>query len=254
MFKEPSKARSVAAGLYYRTVFPLAVRRADLIVGGSTYASEEVQEVLGVKASKVRTVDYGIDHDQWTHPPDAVLEEVLQRLRIPRPYFLYVGTVKKHKNIDTLLAAHARDPDLPPLVLAGPTPCEIAASAPNGIGPNVRLLGRVHDADLPALYSGALALLLPSLYEALGYTALEAMACETPVVASDTAGLPVTVGDAGVLLPPMDVTGWTKALARIASDATLRADLIRRGRDRVATRSWKAAARAYVRIYEELAS
>jgi glycosyltransferase involved in cell wall biosynthesis len=253
LYKEPKKARSTAAGLYYRTVFPLAVRRADIVVGGSKYASEEVQDVFRVAPSKVRTVDYGLDHAHWRRPSTAAVDGVLARLRVRRPYLLYVGTAKRHKNLATLLAAHSRDAELPTLVLAGPTAAELAASAPGGGAGNVRVLGRIADADLPALYAGAVALLLPSLYESVGFTALEAMACGTPVVASDSAGLPVSVGDAGVLVPPTDVTSWLEALRRITSDGSLRDVLAARGSEKVAVRSWANAARSYRAIYEELA-
>ena len=118
----------------------------------------------------------------------------------------------------------------------------------------VRVLGRVADRDLPALYAGAVALVLPSLYESVGFTALEAMACGTAVVSSDGGGLPTTVGDAGVLVPATDVDAWTSALVRIAGDDQLRAVNVAKGRERATARSWKRAALAYLDIYSELSS
>ena len=112
-------------------------------------------------------------------------------------------------------------------------------------------LGRVPD-DLPALYAGALAVVLPSRYESVGFTVLEAMAVGTPVVSSNGGGLPDTVGDAGLLVEPLDPEGWRLALERICADADLRRDLAQAGFARVASRSWTAAAKSYHAVYDEL--
>ncbi len=137
-------------------------------------------------------------------------------------------------------------------MLAGPTPDEVASlrATPRG---RVLALGRVPDRALPALYTGALALLLPSLYEALGFTALEAMACGTAVIASDGGHLPDTVGDAGLLVSPLDVAAWRDALDRIAGDTDLRRRLASAGPARVAGRSWAECARGYLDVYREAA-
>ena len=119
---------------------------------------------------------------------------------------------------------------------------------------DLRLVGSVDEADLPALYSGAEAFLFPSLYEGFGFPVLEAMACGTPVLSSDSTSLPEIVGDAGVLLPPRDVAAWTGALRGIAGAAgrERRKKLAARGRERAARFTWEATARAMRAIYEEL--
>ena len=115
------------------------------------------------------------------------------------------------------------------------------------------MLGRVPDEVLPALDSGARALLLPSLREGLGLTALEAMACGAPVVASDGGALPETVGDAGLVVPARDVAAWTDALDAISTDDGLCRELVERGHRLVCTRDWKECARQYVDVYHEAA-
>jgi glycosyltransferase involved in cell wall biosynthesis len=144
---------------------------------------------------------------------------------------------------------------MPPLVFAGPTVGELVES---GIDPerlrDVRVLGRVPDDDLPALYSGARALVLPSLHEGLGLTPLEAMACGTPVVVSDGGALPDTVGDAGLVVPARDVDAWHDAVDRVVHDDALRSRLAQAGTARVATRDWQECARSYLSVYEEVAA
>jgi glycosyltransferase involved in cell wall biosynthesis len=100
----------------------------------------------------------------------------------------------------------------------------------------------VDPAELPGLYNGATCLAHPAWYEGFGLTPLEALACGTPVVASSAASLPEVVGDAGLLVDPGDVDGWTLALARLLEDASLRQDLRRRGLRRAAEFSWSRAA------------
>jgi alpha-1,3-rhamnosyl/mannosyltransferase len=128
------------------------------------------------------------------------------------------------------------------------------AGLPTPDSRRVIALGRVADADLAALYGGALALLLPSLYEAVGFTALEAMACGTAVVCSDGGGLPETVGGGGLVVPALEVSAWSEALTRVSEDVALRTQLATEGRRGVAGRSWRAAAGAYLDIYREAAA
>src|SRR5581483_235198 len=105
-----------------------------------------------------------------------------------------------------------------------------------------RLLGYVDDGLLPGLYRGALAFVLPSHYEGLGLTCLEAMACGTPVIASDRAALPETCGDAAVLVDPDDPAAMAAAVLRVCTDESVRAQLRARGLARVSDRTWDRAA------------
>jgi alpha-1,3-rhamnosyl/mannosyltransferase len=112
-------------------------------------------------------------------------------------------------------------------------------------------IGRMQD-ELPALYSGALALAVPSLYESAPFPPLEAMACGTPVICSDGGGLPEEVGDAGLVLPVRDVAAWTEALTMISEQESLRHRLADAGHAMVSHRSWREAALQYVEIYREV--
>jgi len=93
----------------------------------------------------------------------------------------------------------------------------------------VVLTGYVPDADLPPLLSGALAFVFPSLYEGFGFPVIEAMSCGTPVVCSNVSSLPEVAGGAALLVDPIDVASLATALARVATDAWLRRELIERG-------------------------
>jgi glycosyltransferase involved in cell wall biosynthesis len=128
-----------------------------------------------------------------------------------------------------------------------------AESARLGLTKLLRPLGYVSDADLPALYSGALAVVLPSLYEGFGLPALEAMACGAPVVAANSSALPEVVGSAGLLVDPRDASGLAEALRRLATEPGLREQLARAGPARAATFTWERAARETLAVLEAAA-
>jgi len=115
----------------------------------------------------------------------------------------------------------------------------------------VHLVGRVEDDELPALYSGARALVFPSLYEGFGLPALEAMACGTPVIASNTTGLAEAVGDAGVTVDPRSAEELTDAMRRVLDDDALRERLIAAGLARAAEFTWGRMARSTAAVYRD---
>ena len=276
---EPNHARSPLAAAYYRLALPWAVRHAAAVVAVSDYTADQVETVLGRRPEAV--IAHGVDHAAWRCAGDAAGNapseiagdpapnaptESAGNAAItaptesvpPRPYLLYVGTAKRHKNLATLLLAHAgarddRGHGLPELVLAGPTRAELQANGVT-VGPGVTVLGRVADGRLPSLYSGAAAVAVPSRYEGFGLTALEAMAFGAPVVVADSPGLRDTVGDAAALVPPDEPAAWADALARAAADPALRAALIERGRQRAARYRWDDAADSYLALYREVLS
>ena len=250
-------SRSAAARTYYRLAMPLAVRRARAVVAVSEYTAGEMARVLGREADIV--IGHGVDHSAWAavRPEVGVRPEAAGRSTPAPAYLLYVGTAKPHKNLATLLRAHAGGRDdrgrgLPDLVLAGPTLAELEAVAPGASAGRIRALGRVADADLPGLYAGAAVVAVPSRYEGFGLTALEAMYWGVPVVAADSPGLRDTVGDAALLVPTEDPRAWADALARAADDPEIRATLIQRGRARAGRFRWDDAADAYLALYRRL--
>jgi glycosyltransferase involved in cell wall biosynthesis len=175
------------------------------------------------------------------------------------PYVLYVGALEPRKNIPGLLRAFVRlRADFPDLTLAlGGSPRWKFAEIPRALEelalePVVRFTGYIADSDLPALYSAAAAFCFPSFYEGFGLPVLEAMACGTPVVCSNTSSLPEVAGDAALLVEPRDEVALTEAIARVLTDEALAEDLRERGLKRAASFSWDRTAELTLAVYRSV--
>jgi glycosyltransferase involved in cell wall biosynthesis len=226
-----------------RLVVPRSMRRADAILAVSQNTAADVREQFGVDSSRLHVVPEGVA-GRYRPLRAEEIQAVRRRYDLPERYILFVSTIEPRKNLETLLTAWSRLEHRPPLVIVGGWGWRYEAIRQRieAAGTAVRLLGQVGPADLPGLYNAATCLAHPAWYEGFGLTPLEALACGTPVVASNAASLPEVVGDAGLLVNPADVDGWTLALSRLVEDASLRADLRQRGLSRAAGFSWSRAA------------
>lgn len=252
----PEQLPSPLASLYARVMFRIAVRSARLIIAVSEATARELGERLGVPPARVRVIPNGVD-DRFRPAADpAGLTPLLARLGLERPYLLFVGNPKPHKNLPRLLDAFAGlDPKLGRLVLAGiPERDREAVSravAARGLGERVRVLGVLGEEAMPALYQGAELLVFPSLWEGFGLPALEAMASGTPVIAAARGGLPEVVGDAGLLVDPTDIDALRAAMYNLLSDFSHRGELRARGLARARLFSWRRVAEATAAVYRE---
>lgn len=236
-----------ALGWYLHRAVPRSIAHADLVLADSECTRQDVVHLLGVAPEKVRTLYLGVE------PAYRPLEEVevaaaRARYNLPARFLLTVGTVEPRKNLPRLCEALAGLPDALrlPLVVAGKPgwlyEASFAAVERLGLRDAVRFLGFVPEADLPALYNLALALAYPSLYEGFGLPPLEGMACGTPVLTSNVSSTPEVVGEAAVLVDPLDVGAIREGLRRLIEDDGLRAQLRAAGLERAREFTWEKAA------------
>ena len=222
---------------YQRFMLPAIARRARLVITVSEFSKRELVEVLGADAGRVAVVPNGVG-ERFTPEADPGAARAAHRLE--RPYVLVVGTRIARKNLGALrLAASRLAEHGVELVHAGSGRDYMRAEQAGGLRP----LGYVSEENLPGLYAGALALAMPSLYEGFGLPCLEAMACGTPVVASNRGALPETCAPAGVLVDPDDEEALAGELVLLATDGERRAALAEASVAHAARFSWERTAR-----------
>jgi glycosyltransferase involved in cell wall biosynthesis len=222
---------------YQRRMLPAIARRAQLVITVSEFSRAELVELLGLPPEAIRVISPGVDTHVF-RPVDPA--PAARRYGLKKPYVLALGTISSRKNLAPLESvARALQERGVEVVIAGSERAYL-----RGTQTELRRLGYVPEALLPALYSGARALVMPSLHEGFGLPCLEAMACGTPVIAAARGALPETVGDAGLLVDPSVPGALADALLSLATDETLRARLRNAGLEHARRYSWDRAVRA----------
>ncbi len=244
--------------LYLRLFTAWSVRRARRVIAISESTRQDVLRWLDKPAEQVDVVYCGVD-GRFRPPAPSAVAAFRREKKLPEQFILFLGTLEPRKNVVALLHAYARlvasgGETWPALVIAGARGWfyrEILAAVERlALTKQVILAGYVPEEEKPLWYAAAEFFVYPSLFEGFGLPPLEAMACGTPVIVSDTSSLPEVVGDACVRVPPTDVTALTEALAAMWHDAAARADWRRRGLERAARFSWFETARQTVGVYD----
>jgi len=241
---------------YLNVTMPLYCQRATHVIAVSECTRRDLIAAYDLPEEKVTVVHEAAAPRFRLQPPEAVAA-VRSRYGLPDRYLLFVGTIEPRKNLACLLsvfeamrAAGLSDG----LVIVGRRGWLyddfFARLEQSPVRDAVLFPGYVPDEDLPAVYSGAQGLVFPSVYEGFGLPVLEAMACGTPVVASNGSSLPEIGGDAALYSDPLDVEGMAETVRRLLCDAELRGHLRTRGLERAAEFSWGRAAARTRAVYE----
>ncbi len=245
---------SASRRLYLRVVTRTSAQRARRVIAISESGRQEIHALLGVPLDKIDVALPGVDPRFAPLPGDEV-ERFRQQAGLPERFILFVGTLEPRKNLNTLLRAYTRLPqrDKVKLVLAGAKGWQtgplFALIEELNLLRDIQLPGYISSEDLPMWYNAAQVFVYPSVYEGFGLPLVEAMACGTPVIASDTTSLPEAVGADGILVPPMKVDAWTEALGHLLDDADARTDLARRGPLHAQQFTWMETARQTAASY-----
>jgi len=226
-----------------RWVVPSSMSRADRVIAVSGNTAQDAEELFGVRRSRIAVVPHGVSPGLRPMSGEE-LAAVRERFHLPERFILFVGTIEPRKNLLTLLEAWAMMRDRPDLVIVGGWGWnyEPIRERISRLGDKVHHLDAIEPNDLPAIYNLARVFAHPAWYEGFGLPPLEAMACGTPVVVSDSSSLPEVVGDAGLVVVAGDADAWRKALETVLGDQDLAADLRRRGILRAAEFSWSRSA------------
>ena len=261
------------ARLFIRWMTRLALRAARHVIAISDFTRRDFMAEFGLRPEQFTAIPEAADPAFQPQPPETIAA-ARARYDLPERFVLYLGSNKPHKNLTRLVEAwrianskwQIADSRL---VIAGAWDARYPearerASALMTTDPASSFqlpvwLGAVPERDLPGLYAAATAFVFPSLYEGFGLPVLEAMACGTPVICSNTSSLPEVAGDpsagsgpsAALLVDPLDTEALAEALRLVLTDDGLRAELRHRGLARAARFTWQQTAAATLAIYRQ---
>jgi glycosyltransferase involved in cell wall biosynthesis len=236
---------------FLKTMMPRFLRAADAIIAVSECSKRDAINLYGIPADKIHVIYEGVDPKFTPITNEVKLSEVRTKYRLPERFILHVGTIEPRKNLPLLFEIAAQTKEH--IVVAGKlgwlTDPILAKVKELGVEDRVTFTGFVADDDLPPLISAAHVLAMPSKYEGFGLPILEAMACGTPVISSNTSSLPEVGGEAALYAWPDDVRSWIGIIDRVWNDPHLRAALRERGLRQAAKFRWATMAQQTAEVY-----
>lgn len=239
---------------YYRLVVGPVARTARAVLTDARATIADLHDFLGVESERARVIPLGVAEAFVLDEPARVGRAAQARARFgfERPYFLYAGNHRPHKNLQTLCEAWHDCVEQPcDLVVTEDGPLGDFARRAEKRNGKMHLTGRVSLPDLISLYAGCAAAIQPSLYEGFGLAVLEAMAVGAPAVVAQTPALLEVGGDAVASFPPRDADALGKIMTSLLVDAAEADRLRAAGREQARNFSWDATARATADVYRE---
>ena len=240
-----------------------SARRAAQILTLSEHTRRDVIETYSIAADRVTAIPIAAPTHFCAVNDDMELQRVRHTYGINGDYVLSVGSIQPRKNLVRLIKAYASLRDrhtgnkFPKLVLVGKCAWlydeTLRALDETKVRESVVLTGYVPEADLPALYSGALCFVYPSYFEGFGLPPLEAMKCGAPVIVGNATSLPEVVGDAGLKVDPFDVSAIAGAIEELINNSELRHELRVKGSQRASMFDWRNTAQQTLKVYEQVA-
>lgn len=242
----------------YKLFFKKALTNSDKIITVSENTKLDIICKYNVPKNKISVIPLAASHD-FQKLNDVKSNHFKIKYSIDYPFILYVGSLDKHKNIPNLLKAYYKSKKMGiihKLVITGKKNLkhtEIFETIEKlSLQNDVIFTGYIPDEDLPLFYNKADLFVYPSIYEGFGIPPLEAMACGTPVITSNTSSLPEVVGDAGIMVNPYDVDELANKMYEVLNNEYLRKEMSKKGLERAQLFSWKKCAAEHLKVYEEV--
>jgi len=234
------------------------IKNADKIIADSYNTKQDIISYFKIPDEKIKVIYLAAD--KIFQPLDKVIiSKIKQKYNFDFPLILYVGTLEPRKNIPTLIKAFCKlkKEGLPHILLVtgkkdGKYKKIFEMVKRLNLQKDTIFTGYVPEEDLPAIYNAADLFVYPSLYEGFGLPPLEAMACGTPVITSNTSSFPEVVGDAGIMVKPHDVDELAKVMYEVLTNDGLREDMIKKGLKQAKKFSWKKCAKETLEVYQEV--
>jgi glycosyltransferase involved in cell wall biosynthesis len=248
--KFPQAFEKKTINSFKRSLYWVKKKTGFIIVDSNSTKKDLIKQ--GYKKEKIKTVYLGISDKFKPEEEREIIEKTKRKYNIEGEYILSVGTLEPRKNIKRVIKAYKslsrETKERLKLVLVGRYGW---GERVNKKDPGIVITGFVDDNDLPVLYSAATIFVYPSLYEGFGLPVVEAMACGTPVITSNTSSLPELTGNAALLVDPKNILQITKSMEKLAKDKALCQKLIKKGLMQAKKFSWKETARETLKIYKK---
>jgi alpha-1,3-rhamnosyl/mannosyltransferase len=244
------------ARLFFRLAHRWAVQVAHHITTISQATERDLIHFYPFCATKTTTIPLAADTIFQPQPPHEITQ-LRTKLKLPEQYVLYFGSNKPHKNLIRLVEAWAMiQPQPMPLIIAGAWDSHFPEAKQRvqelGLNQNIQFLGRIPEANLPSLYSGATLFVFPSEYEGFGLPVLEAMACGVPVACAKTSSLVEVAGQAALLFEPTEVTEIATTMKSLITNTALRDRLKAQSLAQAAQFSWLQVATETLKLYRQV--
>jgi glycosyltransferase involved in cell wall biosynthesis len=250
-------------GLAKRIFFPIAIRysarQADALIAVSDNTRRDSIRILGISPDKIATTPLGVDPRFRPILKQDVLLRLRKKYNLPEKFLLFLGTIEPRKNLPTLLGAFSHlvnngfSYDLAVVGQVGWMHEEVDNLVEKlDLNQRIHFTGYLPTEDLPAIYNLADAFIYPSVYEGFGIPPLEAMACGTPVITTKSSSMMEIVGDAGILVDPINEETLADAILTLSEDKELQGKFSKRGLQRAATFTWERTAHETLKIYERV--
>lgn len=247
--------------VWLKLVLKKSCSRSDAIITVSEFSKSEIIKYMHIPEEKISVMPDGVDFNLFhsNYKEDEILK-VKRKYNISGKYFLYLGTLEPRKNIERIIESYynillMRD-SLPKLVIAGgkgwmyDTIFDLVDKLK--IKEKVIFTGYILQQEVPILMQGAMGFLFPSLYEGFGMPVVEAMACGTPVITSNSSSLVEVAGDAAILVNPYNIEEIINGMLQLIDNKNLVLDLIERGYNNAKKFTWENSAKILMQVYKKI--
>lgn len=242
----------------YKILFPRTLKNADKIIADSYNTKKDLINYFKIPDDKIRVI-YLAANEKFKPLGNHEIYAFKDKYSLNFPFILYVGTLEGRKNIPHLIKSFCelrkKYKDIK-LVIAGKKGWKykniFSTIDELNLNKEIIFTGYVPEEDLPGLYNAATLFVYPSLYEGFGLPPLEAMACGTPVITSNSSSLPEIVGNAGIIVDPFNIKELADSMHKVLTNSALKIDLSKKGLERAKMFCWEKCARETFELYEEV--
>ncbi len=232
------------------------IKKADRIITGSFYTKHEIEKYLKIDPLKIDVIYHGVDHNIYKEYDTKILEEFREKLRLPKEFFLFVGSVEPRKNLLFLMNSYSKLPKeikrKYKLLIVGfkGWENEKVKELLDKESENILYIGYLSDIELAYIYNLAKIFIYPSLYEGFGIPPLEAMACKTCTIVSNRASLPEICAEGALYTNPLNEEDLIKKILKILENEKLQKELIQKGYNRAKNFDWEKSAMEHLEVFK----